>query len=443
MRRLSDNPPAASGSNQSPSSAVPPDYAVDGLVPASAFQPATREEAADALAWAWEENLSVIPWGGGTQMDLGNRPQRVDAVLDLSRCDRLLDYQPADLTATVEAGITLARFQRELAAEGKIVPLQAPSAAKATIGGILSASATGPLRHAYGLPRDWLIGISVISPDGTETKAGGRVVKNVTGYDLNKLYAGSLGTLGVIVEATFKLAPAPAEYGGLVAAFPGMAQAVGAARELLAQVFAPQGVQVINHEAANRLGLGDLAGANGAIVLGFAAGRPRAVRRRVEDSARLLRQAGSGSVDRVDSAKALELLEKVTDLGWDSQPSPVLAATLNLPPAATGLAVGWPDEVGIHGPAAVVADPGFGRLDLLAWDTDGWDAAQMVESVKRLRQLAGPKGGTAIVRRCPLAVKEQVDVWGAGAGEVELMRRLKQALDPKGILNPGRGMGRI
>ena len=442
MRRLSENPPAASGRSR-PLSSVTPDYAVDGMVPTSAFQPATGEEVADALAWAGEENLSVIPWGGGTQTELGNQPHRVDTVLDLSRCDRLLDYQPADLTATVEAGMTLARFQRELAAEGKIVPLQAPLAGNATIGGILAVNSTGPLRHSYGLPRDWLIGISVVGPEGTETKAGGRVVKNVTGYDLNKLYAGSLGTLGVIVEATFKLAPAPAEYGGLVAAFPGMAEAVGAARELLAQVFAPQGVQVVNYDAASRLGLGDLAGTNGAIVLGFAAGRPRAVHRRVEDSARLLRQAGSSSVDRVDSAKALELLEKLTNLGWNAPTPPALALTLNLPPAATGLAVGWPEEAGIHQTLAMVADPGFGRVDLFVGDGEGWDAAGMVESVGRLRRLAGEKGGTAVVRRCPLAVKGMIDVWGAGAGEVDLMRRLKQALDPKGILNPGRGMGRI
>ena len=414
-------------------------YAVDGALPQAVVQPARREVISEVLAWASEENLSVIPWGGGTQLDLGNKPDRVDVVLDLSRYDRLLDHQPADLTATVEAGMSLARFQRELAAQGKMVPLESPLAQQATIGGILAANSTGPLRHSYGLPRDWLIGISVIGPDGTETKAGGRVVKNVTGYDLNKLYAGSLGTLGVIVEATFKLAPAPSEYGGLVAPFSSMASAIGAARSLLGQVFAPQGVQVVNYEAASGLGLGDLAGSDGAVLLGFTAGRSRAVRRRLEDSAKLLRQMGSSRVDYIDSAGTLGLLEKLTDLGWDGNPSPALGVTLNVPPAETLAAVEWPRQAGIFSPAAgIVADPGFGRVDLLVWD-----AAEMVESVGKLRRLAAENGGSAVVRRCPLAVKEEIDVWGAGAGEVELMRRLKFALDPKGILNPGRGMGKI
>ena len=123
-------------------------------------------------------------------------------------------------TATVEPGVTLQTLRRELAQGDKFVPLEAPLAERATIGGILASNVSGPLRYSYGLPRDWLIGISVVGADGVESKAGGKVVKNVTGYDLNKLYTGSLGTLGVIVEATFKLAPRPDAGAALVASFP-------------------------------------------------------------------------------------------------------------------------------------------------------------------------------------------------------------------------------
>ena len=134
-------------------------------------------------------------------------------VLDISRVNRVIDYQPGDMTATVEAGITVDALQRELAVAGQFVPLESPLCGRATVGGTLATALSGPMAHAYGPPRDWLIGIGVVGADGVATKAGGRVVKNVTGYDLNRLYTGSLGTLGVIVEASFKVSPLqPEEY---------------------------------------------------------------------------------------------------------------------------------------------------------------------------------------------------------------------------------------
>ena len=337
-------------------------YAVDGLVPTLAVQPTTREAIGEVLAWASAAGRTVTPWGGGTQMALGNVPTGMDVALDLTRLNRLLDHQPADLTATVEAGMPLADFQRELAAEGKMVALEAPLAGKATVGGILAANASGPLRHSYGLPRDWLIGISVVGPEGTQSKAGGRVVKNVTGYDLNKMYCGSLGTLGVIVEATFKLAPAAAEFGALAGVFRSVGQAVECARGLLREVYSPQGVQVVDGAAAARLGLGEFVKGDRAGVVGFVAGRSRAVRRRLEESARLLAGAGAVKVEELGEAEAVGLRERITDLGWGVGAIPTLGVTLNIPPAATGMAVGWSGEAGITRPAATLADPGFGRV---------------------------------------------------------------------------------
>ena len=148
-------------------------YAIDGMVPEAVVQPTNREAIADVLRWATAEKMAVAPRGGGTQMSLGNTPSKLDLVLDLSKYNHLIDYQPADLTATVEAGITLGNLQRELAQGGNLASLEAPMADRATIGGILSANSSGPLQHSYGPVRDWLIGISVVGPDGEETKAGG------------------------------------------------------------------------------------------------------------------------------------------------------------------------------------------------------------------------------------------------------------------------------
>ena len=249
-------PPGLSGV-ASPDGLVPEDrlgnYAVDGLTPRAVIRPESREAVAEVLAWANAEGLKVSPRGGGTQTGLGNAAAGLDIVLDLTRLDRVLDYEPADLTATVEAGITLQAFQRELVQGGKTAAMEAPLGDQATAGGIISVNASGPLRRSYGLPRDSLIGIAVVGADGTETRAGGRVVKNVTGYDLNKLYAGSLGSLGVIVEASFKLATLPSESGAVTGGFASVDAAASAAGDLLSQVYGPQGVHVVNASASRHM----------------------------------------------------------------------------------------------------------------------------------------------------------------------------------------------
>ena len=482
-------------------------YAVEGVIPQAVAQPTDRESIARLLQWAAEHRVSVLPRGGGVLSALGNPPTGADVVLDLSRYNRVLDFQPADLTATVEPGVTLDTLQRELAQGGKLVPLEAPLADRATLGGILAANANGPLRYSYGPARDWLIGISVVSAEGVETKAGGKVVKNVTGYDLNKLYTGSLGTLGVIVEATFKLAPLPEVWAALVASFPSVGAGIDASRSLIAQVFAPQGLQVINGPAVRRLArntgggnepanplAGELTGGreSGAFALAFFAGRPRAVRRRLEDSARLLRESGANKVDSLDGAETRSLLRHLTNLGWSGDTVPSLGLKVNLPPNAVGKLVAAVESTedyrsGTSGTSAtrpvftgesfagetlgIVADPGFGTVQLLRWpetpagsantanpgnpanpantgnaeELDEAAIAAALSAIQRVREAARTLGGTAVVEHCPQPVKALIDVWGdtpAGA-EMEIMQRIKRKFDPSGILNPGRFMGRL
>ena len=310
------------------------EYAVDGITPQAAAQPVDRRAIPEVMKWAASQRVSVFPRGGGTKLSLGNVPKRIGLALDLSRQCRVLDYQPADLTATVEAGITLDQLQHELAAGGEYLPLESPLAEHATIGGILASNATGPLRYSLGQPRDWLIGISVVSGEGVETKAGGKVVKNVTGYDLNKLYTGSLGTLGVIVDATFKLSPAPMERGALVASFSTLEEGISAARGLLPQVTAPQGVQIINGEVAKQLQatspsvklgqLGTGLPASAALALAFFSGRPQAVSRRIQGCARSLKDSGASEVVTLDEGESQPLLKGLTDLGWTGESKPYL-----------------------------------------------------------------------------------------------------------------------
>ena len=441
-----------------------PQYSVDGATPRVAVQPASRDEVAEILRWASSKGLAVIPCGGGTQLSLGNPPRRVDLLLDLTRLDQVLDFQPADLTVTVESGVTLAQLQELLAAEGKIVPLEAPLSHRATVGGVLAANTCGPLRSSYGLPRDWLIGIGVISSQGVETKAGGRVVKNVTGYDLNKLYTGSLGTLGVIVEASFKLAPRPTAWGCLAAEYSGVGKALAGANALRGQVHAPQAIQVINGPIARILGnahtgVGQAAEPSGpgagAQVLAFYFGRSLGVRRSMEGGRQQLEDTPARRIQQLGEDETLALVRSLTDLGWSPDTAPDLVLKVNLPPSAMAQAstAFWGDDsLGVA--PGIVADVGWGEMRLL-WKLRGGDdfpvsgvaavlaAETAVDAVRRARELAGRLGGSAVVEQCPLPVKQQLDVWGDSFQGMEIMRRIKNKFDPSGTLNPGRFVGRL
>src|SRR5437867_10661307 len=177
---------------------------------AAAVRPGSGVEVAAALRHAADARQSIIIRGAGTKLGWGREPGPVDAILDMRGLNRVLEHQYGDMTATIEAGATLGDVNRALAQHGQWLPLDPPRADEATIGGILATNDSGPLRHRYGTPRDLVIGIQLATTDGVLSQAGGRVVKNVAGYDLGKLITGSFGSLAAIVSATFKLSPLPA-----------------------------------------------------------------------------------------------------------------------------------------------------------------------------------------------------------------------------------------
>ena len=428
-------------------------HAVDGVIPQVVIKSPDRHAVAEILRWASAQGVSVFPRGGGTQLALGNVPGSVGIALDLSRQDRLLDYQPADMTATVEAGIGLHQLQQELAGGGKFLALEAPLAETSTIGGILATNTTGPQRFSYGQSRDWLIGIGVVSAEGVETKAGGKVVKNVTGYDLNKLYTGSLGTLGVIVEATFKLSPLPIQRATVIASFPSLQDGIKAGGGLLRQVFTPDGIQVLDAQATQRLqlepgnGMLGRLGANSALTIAFFSGRPKSVHRMTDESLRLLRESGATGVVIPEETGSRPLLERLTDLGWGGETTPYLGIKITVPPSAVPAVVSrCLQAVSLGLPPGVVADPGYGLVRLFWWTgsvSDWIDDSLVLETILRVRTVVREAGGSVVIEHCPLSLKKQIDVWGGHPEAIEIMRRIKQKFDPLGILSPGRFVGGI
>ena len=223
-------------------------HLVDGVKPQFTATPSSSAELADVLACANEHDAAIIPWGAGSSMLLGNVPERYDIALSTARLDRVIEYEPADLTVTVEAGLTLAKLQELLKEHGQFLPIDGPS--QATIGGLLAVGHGGPSQQAYGRPRDWLLGCRIALVDGTVVHTGGRVVKNVAGYDLSRMMVGSLGTLGVIVEVTLKVAPLPAREETLLIAHADMVEACDAIRAIAKRGLALRTACVVGNKAA-------------------------------------------------------------------------------------------------------------------------------------------------------------------------------------------------
>ena len=433
-------------------------YEVDGLTPQAVVRPVDRLQLAEVLQWASSEGVGILPRGGGTRTWLGNVPRKADVVLDLGAFNRVLDYQPADMTATVEAGVNLASLQEHLAPGGEFVPLETAQASRSTVGGILSVGAGGPLSYAYGLPREWLIGIGVMSAQGVSTKAGGKVVKNVTGYDLNKLYTGSLGTLGVIVEASFKLLPNNPHSGMLLASFPSLAASISAGRKLLQSPAAPMGCHSVTSGVSRRLqdsvqaasqdlGLGE---EETALSFAFYSGRAQATKRRMDEAAALLLAEGANAVQRIDDSAAVGMLQWFTDAPAEISPSSVLVIKASVQSKSAARTSAECGEILVSGEKPeLMTDTGFGSIRLFwprsAEETTGKaDTEQpILDAVQQTRQIASRYGGTAVVEHCPLPVKRQIDVWGDAPDSMAVMQGIKDRFDPNGILNPGRFLGGI
>ena len=416
------------------------EYAIGPFTPLAVARPTEVEEVAAVLEWASRHGVAVYPAGGRTLSGLGNTPTRPGIALDMTGLDQIVDFQPADLTARVQAGATVGQLDSRLRQDGKLVPLAPPLAHRATIGGTLATGVSGVMRATYGLPRDWLIGVSVVGSDGTMSKAGGQVVKNVTGYDLNRLYTASLGTLAVITEATFKITPAPTSWAAIVATFDNDETAIAMCRNLWSEPFAPQSLHILSANAARHLGDAYAPKESGPIAVALIAGRPASVRRRVEGVTSAWLNADN--LMRLKDNDAIALTETLTDLPVNPADPPPICVRLNTPPGALAQLMALDDHDTEGTKPGVVADVGFGGGRLLWWnDLSGANVAEVAERLTNIQIGAARLGGDAIVETCPQTIKELIDVWGPSPSGMKIMRQIKRQFDPKGVLNPGRFIG--
>jgi glycolate oxidase FAD binding subunit len=402
---------------------------IDAFGPIPVLEPADPAELGEVVRQADARGAALYPLGGQTAPDLGLPPTRLGLALGLQRLDKIIDYPARDMTITVQAGLRVAELQRLLAGENQRLPVDVPQAERATLGGILASNPSGPRRYGYGTLRDYVIGISVVNDAGEEVKAGGRVVKNVAGYDLCKLHVGSLGTLGIITQVTLKLRPRVEEMALiLVPTSEGelenlLDQLHGSqTRPVMLDLLNPAAVKPLNATPEVKLPEG------GWVVIVGLEGSRAALQWQVQQ---LVKELGRTYALEARVAEPAEPLARALVEFARCEPA-VLTFQAALLPSETAAFV---RQASVLGEGIMLqAHAGNGIvIGHVPADLTRESAGPML---KRLRELTG--GGHVVVRRCPAAWKDAAFVWGPPRGDVWLMRKIKEQLDPRGLFNPGR-----
>ncbi len=395
--------------------------------------PQNIEELSEMLQLASSERWHVIPAGAGTWLGMGNRPTQRDLVISTVEMSRVLEYEPADLTATVEAGCALAAFNKLASEHRQFIPLDPFGSEDSTIGGIIATAGSGPLRCAYGTPRDWLIGIRVVHADGKITKAGGKVVKNVAGYDLCKLYTGSFGTLAVIAEMSFKLRALPPS-------------------EITLLLFADNQNALCSF--VSRIAQSDLQPA--ACEL-FSPGDPalpiepdrytlamrfrndaETIESQIDDALRLGAGFDTTTLSERESISFWQIYrDSETADRWE-----ISIRLSALPSDLNALLDQLNNSLpGTHWRAH--AANGVVRLHAEAGWLGGFKERERAGKIAGLRQYAQSIGGQLVILHATDDISGQFDVWGEAGATAHLMRSLKEKFDPNGLLNPGIFVGGI
>lgn len=404
-----------------------PADAVDGLVPSVVAAPGDVAEASALLAAASRDGAAVVVRGGASKLAWASPVQRLDLVLETRRLTGLFAHDQGDLVLRASAGWALAELHRRLASSGQRLCLD-PDGEGATLGGVIACADAGPLRLRYGTPRDLVIGVTAVLADGTVARAGGRVVKNVAGYDLVKLYCGSFGTLGLIAEVTLRLHPAPAE------------------RHELTVHPQPGDLETLRAEVA---------AANTVLPTAF----ELVWQQDEERPACTVRLEGGGASLRTQREAARVLLGRYGEVDGSATATVTTGGSAPAPTGATSVRLRCsvpPDQLqaqllalraaaaGAGARCCLVARAGNGIVDARFEGADEEALAALIEQARRRLAAAGRRGGSLVVTDAPLSLRRALEVWGGPApGALALMRRVKQQFDPGSVLAPGRFVGGI
>jgi glycolate oxidase FAD binding subunit len=433
------------------------EFAVDGVAPATVARPVSAEEVGEIVRFAAAEKLAIIAAGARTKLGIGMPPSRYDIALDMTALNQIAHYDPADLTLSVDAGMPLAKLAEVLGKNNQFVPLAVPFFEESTIGGTIASGIDSALSGLYGTARDFLIGAEFVDGTGKLCKSGGRVVKNVTGYDLHKLLIGSLGTLAVITRLNFRVFPSPKGYGTVVATFSNLQDAfdfkgridksplIGASIDILS----PEMALLFSrfHENAPARPASWLANGQWHAVVNYE-GSDAILKRYSDDLAKFANDSRASSNRLLESESALLLggaLREMYELVHWSSPLSTALRFVCLPSAHSAIAQlrGVADRIAL--PCAVLARAsGVVHLWLLPQNEDDRTMALLSQAVSEMLELTASSEIQASIPWAPTELKRAINIWGRRPRtDLESMRKLKSAFDPASIFAPGRFLGGI
>lgn len=421
-------------------------YAVGGVIPSAVASPVSAEQVAEVVRFAKAKELAVIPCGNVTKSAIGMPPRRYDLALEVTALNQIAYYDPADLTLSVDAGMSLAKLNEALAQQQQFLPLAVPFFEESTVGGAIAAGLSSSLRGSYGSARDFLLGAEFVNGAGALTKSGGRVVKNVTGYDLHKLLIGSLGTLAVITRLNFRTFPLPQRFGQLAVNFSSV-ETVNEFQSMVAKSsLSPTSFHILSTEAAVQIAKstgGRTTPPHGQwqICIGFE-GDHSVLRRYSSDLTQYARQCRAeshflleGDASKTLSAALRELLattvrsfEHATIFRITTLPA-FSADILRIRELAAKSSM--PSSIFAHasGPLYFALEPPTLNDETIA---------ALTQISAKVFDYAAAQHGQASILFCPLELKRAVNVWGPAALDTAMMRRIKNAFDPQNIFAPGR-----
>ena len=422
-------------------------YSIEGLLPETALLPNSVEQIVAILKVANQENWSIIPFGGGTRQHVGGSPKSVEIVLSAERLNRIETYDPGDLTLSVQAGAIVSSVRAACVQHRQLLPIETfPSS---TVGGALATASSGPLRTGFAGLRDFCIGVTFITGDGLSGRGGGRVVKNVAGYDLMKLMIGSFGTLGIITSANFKLFPSPQQTLTCVCQFGTLAEAFKFRDRLLMSPLSPISAELIGPEAAEYLkDIGprdpdEWAPETGVgsekrvwqMAVRFAGSDRALARSRSELRSEITREIREQ--DEVDFWNRVVNFEQRLTARHHNP----MIFQVEVPPAESerALAAAHESASEYNFVSATVGRATVGSfiVGFIPLAIDPPAVTQFAGAASAFRGRLS-KDSSAVVLRCPREAKQHFNVWGSTPTDIALMQKVKRSLDPEGILNRGR-----
>jgi len=430
------------------------EFAIDGQKPSAVLQPGSAEEIAEVVRMAASEKLALVACGGGSKLGIGMPPRRYDLALDMKGLTQIAHYDAADLTLSVDAGKSLGALQRILKEKGQFLPVDVPCVERTTIGGTVASGIDSALRQQYGTARDFLIGAEFIDGKGQVCKSGGRVVKNVTGYDLHKLLVGSIGTLAVITRLNFRTFPLPETRAGHLASFPNAGSALGYRTTLLKTGLPFANLEVLGPEfsamaarkfKATNQEVPDALSSNHWNVYAAYEGNPSVVKRVTRELERLS-AAADASKNEYPSAAVNEELDGFSSQSYGfltSASSSEALFRIVLPEFTARNIAEILRPAGEHPLRAVfvLRACNVAYLALLAETGDVSPIQSLGRVASEVFSAVAAAEGTAALLHAPRALKQNINVWGAKRADFPLMQLVKQAFDPHNIFAPGRFVG--